>query len=163
MCRVPGRQSPAAVANMWLTGSGGVACRGIMLVSMIGSHVFSKVQPSSQHFTHRAEWNSADKRQAIHVESDLKRIKCETETNWCKSLWELLLVLGGKQLLSVCSSSSELTFREFLQEPMDFTPNSPVCRSAVRPLKQAQLKQNHLTLQVIQASFKAKVLVFSQT
>lgn len=62
-------------------------------------------------------------------------------------------ILRGEQLLPACSSSSELTFSwEFLQEPIDFTTNSPVYGSAVRPLKQAQLKQNHLTPRVIQAS-----------
>lgn len=42
-CRVPGRQSPAAEANMWLSSGDRAACRDCMFVSVIGSHVSSKL------------------------------------------------------------------------------------------------------------------------
>lgn len=42
-CRVPGRQSPAAEANMWFSSGDRAACRDSMFVSVIGAHVSSKL------------------------------------------------------------------------------------------------------------------------
>lgn len=46
-CRVAGRQSPAAVTSVWLSGSVRAACGDCVFLSVIGSHVSSKLLPCS--------------------------------------------------------------------------------------------------------------------